>query len=268
MLVCRKCQKQVAGASRICRACGGILEEVPDHQPLAEDNQIGTEDMVLSSTPQTSGPSSTGPAANSNAPTENEGPSSGNESAGPEWQCPNCGVRVPGNFEVCWKCLGTKAGEQAEDAGELLAEVNENDQEAEAPIEDDEILETDGEDLSVPTECSRCWSTRIIPGLTIVDQGGGSDGKLKAVIFGSPQALIFKDREYGEIKTDICGKCGHIELRVTNPRELYEHYQESRGLDRPFDVRQFSSVPCQRCRMMVVKGSGNCPHCGASQVDW
>jgi hypothetical protein len=175
---------------------------------------------------------------------------------------------VPGDFDVCWKCLTTKAGEQAEDAGELLAQVDENDQEAEAAVEDAEILETDDAELAVPTECSRCGSTRIIPGLTIVDQGEGSGGKLKAILFGSPQALIFEDRLYAEIKADICGNCGHIELRVTNPRELYEHYQKSRGLDRPFDVRQFSSVPCQRCRMLMVKGSGICPHCGASQVDF
>jgi ribosomal protein L40E len=197
-----------------------------------------------------------------------ERPVAESESTGPNWKCSKCGAMVPGDFDVCWKCLTTKVGEQAEDAGELLAEVGESDQETEAAVEDAETLETDDEELAVPTECSRCGSTRIMPGVTIVDQGEGSDGKLKAVIFGSPQALIFKDRQYGEIKADICGKCGHIELRVTNPSELYEHYQKSRGLDRPFDVRQFSFIPCQKCRMMLVKGSGTCPHCGASQIDY
>ena len=95
--------------------------------------------------------------------------------------------------------------------------------------------EADDEELAVPTECSHCGSTRIIPGVNIVDQGEGSDGKLEAVIYGSPQALIFKDRLYGEINADICGECGHIELRVTNPRELYEHYRKSRGLPQRAD---------------------------------
>ena len=50
--------------------------------------------------------------------TGNEDPSSGTKPTGPGWNCPNCGVRVPGNFDVCWKCLGTQSGEQAEDAGQ------------------------------------------------------------------------------------------------------------------------------------------------------
>ncbi len=241
MWICRKCNMPSDGTGRICRACGGIIDEMPDVPPVAETVQAAEE--------------------------AEERPGAESESNGPNWICSNCGAMVPGDFDVCWKCLTTKAGEQSEDAGELLAQVDENDQEAETAVEDAEILETDDEEPAVPTECSRCGSTRIIPGLTIVDQGGGSNRILKAVIFGSPEALIFKDRLYAEIKADVCGKCGHIELRVANPRELYEHYQKSRGLDRPFDARQFSSVPCERCRMMMVKGSGICPHCGANQLD-
>ena len=244
MWICRKCNMRSDGTGRICRACGGIIEEMPDAPSVTET--VRAAEVV------------------------EEMPGPEGELACPNWKCPKCGAMVPGNFDVCWKCLTTKAGEQAEDAGELLAQVDENDQEAEVVGEDAELPEpgADDEELAVSTNCSRCGSTRIIPDLTILDQGEGSDGKLKAVIFGSPQALIFKDRQYGEIKADICGKCGHIELRVANPRELYEHYQKSRGLDRPFDTRHFSSVPCQRCRMMMVKGSSSCPHCGASQVDY
>ena len=241
MWICRKCNIRSDGVSRICRACGGVIDEMPDAPSVAE--AVLPAELV------------------------EEGPEADNESAGPRWRCSKCGVTVPGDFDVCWKCLTTKAGEQAEDAGELLAQVDANEQEAEAAVEDAEVLDADDEELAVPTECSRCGSTRIIPGLTIVDHGERSDGKLTAVIFGSPQALIFKDRLYAEIKADICGKCGHIELRVTNPKELYEHYQRSRGLTRPCDAGQFSSVACQRCHMMMVKGSGICPHCGASQVE-
>ena len=237
MWVCRKCSKQSDGASRICRACGGILEEVSDGQPLAEDMEIGKANMVSSSTPQSSGLDSTEPAAKADELAAEEGSGSASELAGPEWNCPNCGERVPGNFDVCWKCLRTKAGEQAEDVGLRLAQVDEDDQEAKAPVEDAETLESkaDAEELAMPTECSHCGSTRIIPGLSIVDQGEGSDGKLKTAILGSPRALIFKDCLYGEIKADICGECGHIELRVTNPRELYEHYRKSRGLPQRAD---------------------------------
>jgi ribosomal protein L31E len=138
-------------------------------------------------------------------------------------------VRVPGNFEVCWKCLSAKSGERAENAEQRVAQVDEHEQEAETPLADAETPqpEADDEELAVPTECSRCGSTKIIPGVTVVDQGKGSDGKLQAVIFGNPEALIFKDRLYSEILADICGKCGHVELRVANPWALYHHYRNS-----------------------------------------
>jgi hypothetical protein len=47
------------------------------------------------------------------------------------------------------------------------------------------------------------------------------------VVYGDPEALIFKDRVYGRLKADICGDCGHVELRVENPGELYEHYRRT-----------------------------------------
>ena len=101
----------------------------------------------------------------------------------------------------------------------------------------------------------------------MADQGEGSDGHLKVVVLGSPQALIFKDRLYGEIVADICGKCGHVELRVTNPKKLYGHYQKSCGLDRPLDTGRFSAVPCRACHMLIAEGSATCPHCGTGQAD-
>jgi hypothetical protein len=29
-----------------------------------------------------------------------------------DWNCPNCGEIIPGNFDACWKCLTTKEGEK------------------------------------------------------------------------------------------------------------------------------------------------------------
>jgi hypothetical protein len=59
------------------------------------------------------------------------------------------------------------------------------------------------------------------PGTTLFD------GDLKVVIYGNPEALIFKNRLYGKLTADICGDCGHVELRVENPEELYDHYHEA-----------------------------------------
>lgn len=58
-----------------------------------------------------------------------------------------------------------------------------------------------------------------------------SDGELKVVVYGNPEALFFKDRLFGEIRADICGSCGHIQFHVANPSELYDHYRDSLGLD-------------------------------------
>ena len=231
MWVCRKCKEQVDRGGKICRACGGILEEVPDGQPLAENVQVVETDDRSACRPP---PGSTEAAAKANALAREDRPSSDKESAGPEWKCPNCGEMVPGNFDVCWKCLTTKAGEHAADPGPVLAEVVEADEDTDCADPQSEALEAQGQETPLQARCPRCGSTKIIPDLTIVDQGEGSDGKLNAVIFGSPQALIFKDRLYGEVKADICGKCGHVELRVANPRALYLHYRNSGAMDQTF----------------------------------
>ncbi|MHB1035142.1 MAG: hypothetical protein ACYC35_12655 [Pirellulales bacterium] len=208
----------------------------------------------------------TAPAVTGDAWIAEEGPESENEAVRSVWKCPNCGESVPGDFDVCWKCLLTREAGQVEDIGRPLAQVDEIDQESEAPVEDTETSEPEA-DNEEPRACSRCGSTKIISGLITV---GNSLllGSAKAVILGSPQALIFKEGLYSEVNANICGKCGHLELRVANPQALYERYQKSRGLDRPIDTRQFSSVPCQKCRMLMPKTSGTCPHCGASQVDF
>jgi hypothetical protein len=62
-------------------------------------------------------------------------------------------------------------------------------------------------------------------GVTLCDQGDTPDARLKVVIYGDPAVLIFKDRLYGELQADICGDCGHVELRVTDPDALYNHYR-------------------------------------------
>ena len=72
--------------------------------------------------------------------------------------------------------------------------------------------------------CSRCGSTKLIPNVKIVDQGEHANGNLRVVIYGDPQALIFKDAYYENLSADICGDCGHVELRVSNPRALYRKY--------------------------------------------
>ncbi len=78
-------------------------------------------------------------------------------------------------------------------------------------------------------QCPKCGSIKIIPNTRIRDQGQSSDGKLKAFVDADPEALIFKDRLYSMLLADICGECGHVELRVEQPGSLYSHYLQSRA---------------------------------------
>lgn len=77
--------------------------------------------------------------------------------------------------------------------------------------------------------CPRCGSAKVMHGVEVLDQGDSSDGQLKVVIYGNPSALFFQDRLYGYLTADICGDCGHVELRVANPDELYKHYGKTHG---------------------------------------
>ena len=140
---------------------------------------------------------------------------------------------VPGTFDVCWKCLTTKDGEKAE---ESESEFFQEDPDASKPDEEPEPTELDAEALGVEEDeeatpfqsaCPRCGSAKMMFGVTVCDQGEYSGGTLRVVISGDPSALIFKDRLYGELKANICGDCGHVELRVANPKELYRHYRKS-----------------------------------------
>ena len=77
-------------------------------------------------------------------------------------------------------------------------------------------------------QCPRCGSTKIIPDTRIRDYGETSDGMLHLIVDADPQALIFKDRMYSHLLADICGECGHVELRAEDHRKLYSHYLQSR----------------------------------------
>ncbi|MGC1275484.1 MAG: hypothetical protein WBC44_17385 [Planctomycetaceae bacterium] len=82
----------------------------------------------------------------------------------------------------------------------------------------------------MPAPCIRCRSEKIIPDVPIQDSFGdtGSFHREAAVhIHGEPQAWFFKETAIGQLRADICGECGHVELRIDNFRELYESYLKS-----------------------------------------
>ena len=77
-------------------------------------------------------------------------------------------------------------------------------------------------------QCPKCGSTKMIPNVPIRAQGERSGGRLATYVDTNPEALIFKDRMYSRLLAEVCGECGHVELRVGQPRNLYNHYLHSK----------------------------------------
>lgn len=74
--------------------------------------------------------------------------------------------------------------------------------------------------------CSKCHSEKIIPFVSVLDQGQYSGGNLIAHIgFTNPEAWLSKGPVYATLKATICGECGYTELTAENPAELYRAYQ-------------------------------------------
>ena len=80
--------------------------------------------------------------------------------------------------------------------------------------------------------CRSCGSDRIIPDVPLLDHygdWGGKSGQAAVEVHGAPDAWVFKDTGTGGLSLQVCGDCGHADLRVGNYRELYAKYQQTRG---------------------------------------
>ena len=79
-------------------------------------------------------------------------------------------------------------------------------------------------------KCAKCGSRKIIPLVSVMDQGHYSDGKLKARVgYTNPEAWLFKGAVFAKFRATICGECGHTELSAENPAALYEAYLRTRA---------------------------------------
>jgi RNA polymerase subunit RPABC4/transcription elongation factor Spt4 len=250
MLLCRKCNKRVTEARKICRACGSILEEVPEDLPEAGNTQ---DAGPTSSVPQATSTGTTEPALEPGLPES--------ESPGVDWKCQECGEIVPGDFDVCWKCMTTKAGERDPNAQELLSDVVEDDQEPEPAESPAEV--TEREDIAQQRRCRDCGSPKVVRNVPLVEQGDSSDVKSRVILSVAPGSVFVVNPLYGEIKADVCSECGYIDLRLADPSRLYEHLAKSaqERSSRPVKDDQ-QSVTCQNCGSRVIKDSSACPHCG------
>ena len=227
MWVCPKCSNQISDGSKICRQCGAILEEVED-KALTEGGFSGQSDQG-SATEEKQGLQVESNSLTDTSEDDEDLEETRDDQTQREqfealpWTCKQCGEHAPGTFDACWKCGATREGLENPD---FVTERPDGDECVQPDVASDFEGLTEPETETV-SRCIKCRSSKIIPDVTVCDQGQNSDGKLKVVLFGNPDALVFKDRRYGEVKADICGDCGHIELRVCDPRELYEHCLKS-----------------------------------------
>lgn len=74
------------------------------------------------------------------------------------------------------------------------------------------------------SSCCKCGSLDVIPNAEIMGYG---TAKVKAVVSGKPDAFMFKDPLRVDIDVQICGECGHMELKASNPKALFRRYKSS-----------------------------------------
>jgi hypothetical protein len=194
---CPKCESRFGDDAKICRTCGAILEiaaEVPPQAIEADPSPPEEDDDADEATPAGRQP----------------------------WKCLQCKQDVPGGFEVCWNC-GTSEDGVADPHFSKDAESEEN-AESHAAWQTPELAAEPTDDSSGRV-CVRCGSAKMIPDARMLNEG--VNGEPQLVVDANPDALLFKDRLYGRILADICGNCGHVELRAADPERLYEHYRQS-----------------------------------------
>jgi hypothetical protein len=197
MRECPKCLSHYADDLKICRTCGAILEAAEEPPPRTD--------------------------ADNPSPCEEEEPLSVGSAPPGAWTCPQCHQPVPGNFEVCWNCGTSYDGAADPDFSREAPPVDD------AAFEEEEKPEQPPAATPPQRECPKCGSTKLVLDVRILDQGQYSDGSLKVAVDGDPCALIFKDRLCSRLTADICGQCGHAELKAADPASLYEHYLQSKS---------------------------------------
>ena len=220
MLICPKCRKEFDDGSKICRDCGAILDEV--------EESIGDESH---NTCEDENPQPVVPAEPLAIPLEAWDESVDSESNAGPWICPKCRESLEANFDICWSCGTDRRG--VEDPG-FAAEAEISDASQDDHAEELLFQANSRASRTAPADpCRRCGSTNVIPDALLGDPGQLSDGRLKVHVMGNPGALFFKNFMRSELRAAICGECGHVELSISNPNALYEHYLRSLDSSQP-----------------------------------
>jgi predicted RNA-binding Zn-ribbon protein involved in translation (DUF1610 family) len=232
---CPNCSQLFRDDRKICRNCGAILVATDD-QPVtasalppepAEPDADSLEDECRAVATES-------PSADHHLPTDQPNQDLSDKEIDPSiepgnWECPQCHVGVPRSFDVCWNCQTVRPQDELSAKQPEPVMTTSLDPPVAPPVQAEPIeAQLVDEHKSPLSACPQCGSTKIMRGVIIRDQGEGSSGELQVVVARNPSALVFKDRRYSKIRADICGRCGHVQLRVSDPASLYAHYRASR----------------------------------------
>lgn len=85
--------------------------------------------------------------------------------------------------------------------------------------------------------------------------------KVKIKIAAKPEAVFKRNAEIRELRTWICGTCGHVELFIDGAKGLWDAYQqgyaEKRNTKVTAQLRQ-----CEHCHNTVSVEALFCEQCG------
>ncbi len=77
-------------------------------------------------------------------------------------------------------------------------------------------------------KCEVCGSSKVIENVRIADQGRRSDGSLKLVLHGDPDALFIKEPVYGKLVCSLCCQCGDVKIRCgENLEEIWQTFKNA-----------------------------------------
>jgi hypothetical protein len=211
---------------KVCPICNAIL--VKSDTATLEKPAASAEAEPEAATTTRSGPSDRDSMVAVNSRIGQREISGGRGPSAAAWNCPNCAESVPNTFDVCWKCGTSRDGTldpsfAAKSAEELPAGDARDDR-----FDSDDVMGRRVE------QCPRCGSQRMIVGAPLTQLGPLVDrpgNRIMVAVSGDPKALIFKDRLYVKLWADICGDCGHAELRAEHFKDLYDTYLKSQGSD-------------------------------------
>ncbi len=221
MLRCTRCQVDVPEDRRICRRCGAILQEVevpPEMEAPPEVEGAAAGESVDSPPERSKIIEALDPAGSfDEVPVVSEG-----RSAGP-WDCPSCAEAVDAGFDVCWSCGTDRHG--VEDPS--FARVSDK-PDSDLPTAAAPGIPVPPPSARVPfgSPCPRCGSRKVIPGAFFVGRRlVAPDADDVRFAFATPSGEGY-DHQAGSaaILGETCGACGHVELRVRDPHELFTDY--------------------------------------------